>query len=330
MPNHDAIYHRLFSDPRVVAQLLRDFVPGDFVADLDLDAMERINAKFHAGTGERRDGDIIWRIPLRPDGNAYLLLLLEFQSTPDPWMALRILVYTGLLWQNLIRENRLLPDGRLPPVFPVVLYNGEPRWTVPADLASLIGLQDGAPLWAWQPAMRYQVLDEGAFADADLRRRDTLAALLFRLENLAEPEQVSPLMDAVIAWFRQHDGFDALRPVFATLIERMISAAEGTRPGNRAATELLEAKSMLEDRVAAWKERWAREGLEAGHRLGRQEGILEGHREGAAAILLRLMERRFGELPAAVKHRVASAGNSELEAWSLRLFDATSMDDVVQ
>ncbi len=55
------------------------------------------------------------------------MLFLEFQSTPDPWMALRMLVYVGLLWQQLVREQRLMPDGRLPPVLPVVLYHGDAR-----------------------------------------------------------------------------------------------------------------------------------------------------------------------------------------------------------
>jgi hypothetical protein len=63
-----------------------------------------------------------------------VILLLAFQSTPDPWMALRLLVYAGLLWQPLVREQRLLPDGRLPPILPIVLYNGDARWRPTVDL----------------------------------------------------------------------------------------------------------------------------------------------------------------------------------------------------
>ena len=96
MPDHDALYHRLFSHPDMVAQLLREFVAGPWLDDLDLDGMERQNAKFHAATGERREGDMVWRIPRRGGGDTYLVLLLEFQSTPDHWMALRVLVYAGL------------------------------------------------------------------------------------------------------------------------------------------------------------------------------------------------------------------------------------------
>ena len=317
MPDHDALYHRLFSQPAMVAQLLREFVVEPWVADLDLDAMQRVNGKFHAPRGARRDSDVIWRIPLKTGGDAYLLLLLEFQSTPDRWMALRMMVYVGLLWQHLVKEKRLTPDGRLPPVFPVVLYNGDPRWTMPLNVTPLIGLPKDSPLWRWQPDMHYHVVDEGAFADADLASRDTLAALLFRLENAREPEQIEALVDAAIDWFRRHDGFETLRELFATLAHRVVAMTEGTTPGIRVAENLLEVKTMLANRPAEWKQRWT------------QEGRQEGRREGAAEVLTDLLERRFGALPDTVKDRIAAADARALREWSLRLLDARSIDEVL-
>jgi hypothetical protein len=46
VPDHDAIYHRLFSHAGMVAQLLREFVSGPWLDDPDLDGMERLNANF--------------------------------------------------------------------------------------------------------------------------------------------------------------------------------------------------------------------------------------------------------------------------------------------
>ena len=53
-------------------------------------------------------------------------------------MALRLLVYQGLLYQDLIKSGDILEDGRLPPILPIVLYNGQPRWTAADDIADLI------------------------------------------------------------------------------------------------------------------------------------------------------------------------------------------------
>ena len=237
MPDYDGLYHRLFSHPRMVAEMLREFVAGPWLDDLDLDGMERLNAKFHAETSERRDGDMIWRIPRRGGGDTYLVLLLEFQSTPDHWMALRALVYAGLLWQHLVAEKRLPLDGRLPPVLPVVLYNGDRRWTAPLALNELVGLPENSPLWRWQPHMRYHMVDEGAFGDEDLAERETLPALLFRLESFPDPEQIVGLADALVAWFVRHPGFEGLRAIFAEMLGSLMGPLA---PGTVVPEELLE------------------------------------------------------------------------------------------
>ena len=321
MAEHDALYHNLFSHPGMVAQLLREFVAESWLDDLALDAMERINAKFHAEDGERRDGDVVWRIPVRGGGDAYLLLMLEFQSTPDRWMALRVMVYVGLLWQHLVKERRLPADGRLPPVLPIVLYNGDPRWATPTALRDLVGLAEESPFWPWQPDMRYHIIDEGAFAEAGLADRGSLAALLFRLEHCREPDQVLALVDAVIDWFRGHSGFDALKPLFSTLAWRLVEMEDGAAPGVQVSENLLEVRTMLATRAAEWKQQWRQQGL--------QEGRQEGRREGEAAILLRQLERRFGILPRWASDRIVTADTAALEEWSLRILDAKSIEEVL-
>jgi hypothetical protein len=324
MAEHDSVYHKIFGHPAMVAQLLRDFVAEPWLDDLDLDGMERMNAKFHAETGGRREGDMIWRIPRRGGGgDTYVMLLLEFQSTSDRWMALRALVYVGLLWQHLVREKRLPPDGRLPPVLPVVVYNGDPRWAMPLALHELVGLPEDTPLWRYQPDLRYHIVDEGAFSEDDLAARDTLAALLFRLEASPDPDRVVVLADAVLAWFGRHPGFEGLKPLFAELLGGLMGPLA---PGVRVPEELLEVRNMLATRAEDWKRQW----LQAGRAEGLVKGRVEGRVEGEAALLIRQLERRFGALPAEVRDRVASADAAALETWGLRVLDAGSLDDVLR
>ena len=327
MADHDSVYHKIFGHPGMVSQLLRDFLAEPWLDDLDLDRMERLNAKFHAETGERREGDMIWRIPRHGGGDTHLMLLLEFQSTPDRWMALRALVYVGLLWQHLVREKQLPPDGMLPPVLPVVVYNGDPRWAMPLALRELVGLPEDTPLWRYQPDVRYHVVDEGAFNDDDLAARDTLAALLFRLEASPDPDRVVALADAVLAWFGRHPGFDGLRPLFAELLGGLVGPLA---PGVRVPEELLEVRNMLATRAEDWKRQWLQEGRAEGLTEGRAEGLTEGLVKGEAALLLRQLERRFGALPTEVRARVAAADTAALEVWGLRVLDAGSLEDVLR
>ncbi|WP_428996468.1 Rpn family recombination-promoting nuclease/putative transposase, partial [Pseudomonas aeruginosa] len=68
-----------------------------------------------------RHNDLLWRVRLDNDHWIYLYLLLEFQSTDDYWMAIRLMTYIGLLYQDLARQRVVLPGQPLPPVFPIVL-----------------------------------------------------------------------------------------------------------------------------------------------------------------------------------------------------------------
>jgi hypothetical protein len=238
-----------------------------------------------------------------------------------------VLVYAGLLWQQLQDEKRLLPDGRLPPILPVVLYNGDRRWAAPLALHDLVGLPPNSPLWQWQPTVSYQIVDEGAFAEDDLAKRDALLALLFRLESSPDPGQAVVLADALLAWFRRHPGFERARSVFAELLGAVL---EPLAPGVRVPEELLEIRNMLASRAEDWKRQWLQEGELKGRQEGRQEGEQMGRRQGEASILLRQLERRFGALPGWASERIAAADTVALEEWSLRVFDAASLNDVLR
>jgi len=124
-------------------------------------------------------------------------------------------------------------------------------------------------------------------------------------------------MDAVIDLFRRHDGSEALRPLFAALVGRVVEMADGVALGVQVSENLLEVRTMLATRVAEWKHHW------------RQEGEQKGRQEGDAKVLLRQLERRFGSVPGPVRDRIASADVADLDQWIMRVLDADSIDDVL-
>lgn len=75
-----------------------------------------------------RESDLIWKVYFKDGQPLYLYLLLEFQSTQDGEMPLRLLEYIILLYRTLIKSGQA---QALPPVMPVVLYNGDTRWRHP-------------------------------------------------------------------------------------------------------------------------------------------------------------------------------------------------------
>lgn len=319
--DHDGPYHRFFKDPRMVAQLLRDSVPAHVLKDYDLDRLERLNTRFHAETGDRRFGDMAWRIPRRHGrGAAYAALILEFQSRDYRFMAVRMLGYAALLWEHLIKEKRLLPNRQLPPIYPLVLYNGRDPWKAPLSLHELIGLGKDSPLWHWQPEARYHIVDQGRIPEADLQSRDTLTALLFRAEQAPDRAKAAAVLSEAVDWFGRHPGFETVWPA---LSELMTNALGPLNMDLAAMTkDLSKMRSMLAVRAEEWNKQLRQEGRREGRREGRQEGRQE--------VLVRLLERRFGALPAWAGDRIATGKPADLQEWTLRVLDAESLEEVLR
>ena len=164
---HDPAYKLLFSRPRMVRDLLDGFAARGWSGALDFESLASLPASFVGRELQQRHGDLIWRLRFRDDRWLYLVLLLEFQSTVEPAMAVRILEYTALLYQRLVAHDVLREHGALPPVLPVVLYNGRRRWTAPVEVTNLLAAGSEA-LAPYQPSQRYYVLDVARVADADL------------------------------------------------------------------------------------------------------------------------------------------------------------------
>jgi hypothetical protein len=62
----------------MVASLIRDFVPEEWVRELDFSTLEKQNGSYVTDDLRERHDDIIWRIRYR-DSWFYIYLLLEFQ-----------------------------------------------------------------------------------------------------------------------------------------------------------------------------------------------------------------------------------------------------------
>ena len=299
---HDAAYKLIFARPRMVRDLLDGFAARGWSDALDFDTLAPVPASFVNRDLRQRHGDLVWRVRFRGDRWLYLVLLLEFQATVDPAMAVRMLSYTGLLYQRLASDGVLREHGILPPVLPVVLYNGRRRWTAPVEMADLVQT-GGERLAPYQPSQRYYLLDAARTADADLPSRNLVSALV-GLERasgtarLPEPLQVQVLIDLLRA---QPD--EELRQAFAAWLRQGLRLA-GRLPEGRgdALAQLQEMHTMLEENVREWTREWLGKGIEQGRAQGIEQGRVQGIEQGRA-LLCRQAARKFdaaaGEMLAA-------------------------------
>ena len=157
---------------------------------------------------QARESDLIWKVYFKDGQPLYLYLLLEFQSSQDGEMPLRLLEYVTLLYRTLIKSGEAQADA-LPPVMPVVLYNGDSRWTKPTSLDQMI--QAPSFLKAWQPQFQFLLLDEGAFEPEQLEAMGTAVALLFEAEQASDRERLVQAMSQLFKALETLPNYQRLR-----------------------------------------------------------------------------------------------------------------------
>ena len=74
---------------------------------------------------------------------------------------------------------------------------------------------------------------------------------------------------------------------------------------------------MLQENMKAWRAKQ------------QQEWLHTGRQEEGASILTRLLQRRFGTVPAWASEKIAKAEPPVLEEWTLRILDTPTLESVL-
>ena len=278
---HDETYKLIFSQRAAVEELIRNFVGTGLADELDFDTLELLPTDRISGGLVQRRLDLLCKVRFRDDW-LYLLVLLEFQSENDSFMALRILTYTCLTYEELIRRGEVKAGNRLPPLLPVAVYNGRPRWQAATDVAELIAPVTG-PLAQYLPSFRYLVLDLQRIGGEDPGSRD-LVTSLGRMERNPTPESLQRVMRGLFRRFRG--------PEFAELHQALHSWVAGAREAWQISeADLVGMMSFTEDENMYERAKELRDRV---HRDGVRQGLEQGRRSRERALVRRLAARKFG------------------------------------
>lgn len=308
---HDSAYKQIFSHASVIEDLLRGFIHEDWATEVDYGTLEKVNGSYVAEDLRERVEDVVWRVKFKGQW-LYVYLLIEFQSRVDAWMALRMLVYVGLLYQDLIKTGIVASGEQLPPVFPMVIYNGEGRWTAARDISDLIANVSG-PLATYQPRLKYWLLDEGRLTESELPTSRNTVADIIRLENCSE----SASMRHAIAHLSQHlaaPEYDSLRRALVVWIKRVLLRKLQPDDEFKELNDLQEIDNMLAERVEQWTTKWMQQGIQ----------------QGELTLIHRLLNKRFGPLSEDIQLRLEVATTEQLERWAERILDAQTLNDVFE
>jgi NAD-specific glutamate dehydrogenase len=181
-------------------------------------------------------------------------------------------------------------------------------------------------LAAYRPRLSYHLIDEARLKLHPSDSVRTAVEALFRLEHGRTPDDLRRVIQALNALLRD-PGQKTIRRDFTLWIKRLLRRKART-PTIIAEIEhindLLEADTMLAERIESWFDEATQKGVQQGMQQGMQAGLLKGQ----AGILAKQLKLRFGPLPAEVVERLSRATGEELDAWAEAVLVAPSLSAV--
>ena len=206
--SYDKLYRKLYAHPKMVEDLIINFVKERFVEHIDFSKLKELKTKFITNKNDMRESDMMFELQIK-DEKVYFYILLEFQSTVDKFMPVRMLTYIMLFYQDWLKKQieykrkikekekkgtldetdieAIYETIQLPAVFPIMLYNGERKWTTPVELKELIGIRYKA-LEKYIPSFKYYKIIENQFSKKSLEELKSINAAMFRIEQAGKDD----------------------------------------------------------------------------------------------------------------------------------------------
>lgn len=225
-------------------------------------------------------------------------------------MPLRMMHYVASFHDHLMKNGVTTAQRGLPPVFPVVLYNGAKRWTARQDIHELVTPTPPGFLQPYQPHLRYYLIDEGRYSDEELATRNTVLSGIFGIERASEGhEALQRAVDRVVVIIQADPDKERIDRIVTRWIKRHFERL-GARVDLTELNSLVEDRNMLADNLENWAKR------------ERQEGGMTK----LESTLRKQVTLKFGDMPAWADQRLADASEDELDEWAVRVMTVGTLE----
>ena len=313
---HDQTYKLLFSHPVAARSLVRDVLARDWSDELDMKTLERFPTEHVDARLRRSLGDMAYRVWFK-GGARSAVFLVEFQSSADENMALRMMEYATVALAFLHADPKRLDADRLLPLLVAhEVYTGPGRSTAKRNVRELFELPKVPPAAKGKigslPSHDYAGVDLRWMQGEGLVARDTVAEWVGALER--EPLESLPRVHASMAVQMEGSAHLEFRHALAKWTDERMRALGVTR----------REREQIEERIVNPKERpemaqtW-------------QEWLDVKGAQAQTQLLVRLASRRFGtETGQRLAELVEPMGAEELVRVGDAVVDCRTGDELLE
>jgi hypothetical protein len=309
--DHDALWKELV---RVcLFDLLEIFAPR-LAEIVQPGRAEFLNTELRTPSGTGQRADIVVRVWLRDGRPIEIIIHIEIQATDDPDMPWRMHCYHISL--------HTAPDVL---VYPIALFlHDRPLRPVAAKYGYKL-----ADLQVLQFKYKVVQLSRLNWRRFLTRREPVLIALMAKM-RMKPNERVKVRLECL----RRLVGLESedLKNLLWGIVETYLKLEPAEEAQFQAAVARL--KEPEQEKLMEYPNSWRDKGREEGMTLGRQEGMALGRQEGLARgqiqSALRILRRRFGDLPADVAEKIQALPNEMLGDLLDASLDFRSLDEARQ
>ncbi|MFP4395355.1 MAG: Rpn family recombination-promoting nuclease/putative transposase [Anaerolineales bacterium] len=279
---HDRFFKESFSRQEVARDFARHYLPADVVTQLDLSVLNLVKDSFVDPELQEHFADLLYQTCLQDGEEAYLYLLFEHKSYPEPWIAFQLLRYLVRIWEQTIKQG---PVDHLPPIVPIVVYHGVREWRIDQRFQGLF--VERPALMRYIPDFRYQLCDLSDYSDEEIIGETLLRVTLLVMKHIYDGD-LGARLPGIMSLLRELIQARSSLEYLEVVLRYLSTAAPELDPEE--VRHVVEESYYREIEVVpgSMADTWLKQ--------GRAQGVLENARESVIDVL----EARFVNVPASI------------------------------
>jgi len=205
----DNAYKLIFGEPEMFVDFLKNFIPIDILRHVKPEDIEDITERFLPLFSDNKDSDTVKKVRLQGDKPLFVIGIIEHESEVNYTSSFKMLQYITYVLSDYVKENDkrfyeelkiwgstnlTLSNARgfkLPPVLPIVFYDGATKWTSSVNLLDRTELSD--IFHKYIPKFEYELIDLNKYSRDDLVSFGNLLSLILIVDKVRKAEDLELL-----------------------------------------------------------------------------------------------------------------------------------------
>jgi predicted transposase/invertase (TIGR01784 family) len=186
--SHEGLFLKVFKDKENTKHFLQQHLPQDLLNHADWDSMYLENASYLDDKMRKHFSDLVYSVRMGQEefSAAKVYLLFEHKSSPESLVGLQLLRYMAMQWKEMYDQGQIA-GGKLPPIIPIVIYQGRGSWKARASFQDLVEMPSDS-FKAFVPDFSFAFFNVGELDERRVQHNVVLKFYVAIIKSLDKPE----------------------------------------------------------------------------------------------------------------------------------------------